>query len=302
MVAHPGKVEREDCSAIVRKFAGEREVLWFGTTAESPGTEQAREALARGARCVIAAGGDGTVRAVAQALVGTGVPLGILPLGTGNLLARNLALPLTDMRTMADVAIRGKERSIDVGRVSAWDEHGQQTLVNEAFCVIAGLGFDAIMVESTDPALKARLGWAAYLLSGLANLKGPRVQGKLTVDGEENEVVARSIMVGNCGLLPAGLTLIPDATLDDGHLDIALCDTRAGLAGWASLAAKVALQGLGYRVPPVGPGILLHRTGMHVHLAAEDRHPLQLDGELVGYAQAFETRIEPGSLVVRTAR
>jgi len=303
VVLHPKKQQAERVRTVVSEVAAERgiaEVLWFETEPDCPGTDQANEAVWRGAGTVIAAGGDGTVRATANALAGTGVALGIIPLGTGNLFARNLDLPLTGTRTMTETALSTQARPIDIGRITAWDSDSHITMADEAFCVIAGLGFDALLIESVDPVLKARFGWAAYVVSGLAHLKGARVVGHLTADGVEQQMSTRSIMVGNCGRLPGGLTLIPDADLDDGRLDIALCDTRAGLAGWVSLATRVLLHGMGFdRLPPVGPGMLLHRQATRIRFVALEPHHLQIDGEHAGSAQTIEIRIDPGSLLVR---
>jgi diacylglycerol kinase family enzyme len=302
VVFNPTKPEVGRLRHIVEAEAAPRgwgEVLWLETTEESPGRDQARQALAAGASRVLAVGGDGTVRAVAEGMAGSGIPLGIVPLGTGNLFARNLGLPLADVPAMASVAMGQVLRTVDVGRMTAWDAESHPVIEDQVFLVIAGLGFDARMVRGTDPALKAKLGWPAYFLSGAANLKGPRVRARVTVDGRARNIAARSIMVGNCGRLPAGLILLPDAAVDDGLLDVALVDTRAGIAGWASLAGKVVLQGLGLRRPPAtGSGRIMHCQGEGVHVESDVPHLLELDGELVGEAQAFSSRIEPGAIQV----
>ncbi|KAE8763212.1 diacylglycerol/lipid kinase family protein [Georgenia thermotolerans] len=119
VVFNPSKgADARTVRALVAQTAtdvGMDEPLWFETTVEDPGLGQTREALERGASVVIAAGGDGTVRAVAEGLAGTGVPMGLLPLGTGNLFARNLDLPLTSQREMVATALTGRNRTVDLG-------------------------------------------------------------------------------------------------------------------------------------------------------------------------------------------
>src|SRR5260221_12235374 len=128
---------------------GGDEPLWLETTREDPGTGQARSAVSAGAGLVLACGGDGTVAACAEGVTGTGVPLAIIPMGTGNLLARNIGLPAGLDEALA-VALGGADRAIDAGRVNG-----------ALFVVMAGLGLDARMLSGTSDPLKKRLGWLA---------------------------------------------------------------------------------------------------------------------------------------------
>lgn len=139
---------------------------WTETSEEHPGggPEALKEAAT--ADLVVVCGGDGTVRACAVGTAGTGVPMAIVPCGTGNLLARNLGLP-TDAATALDRALAGEATSIDVGRV-----HGDG-LDETGFTVMAGAGFDAAMVRDASEDLKSRIGWAAYALSGARHLRDP---------------------------------------------------------------------------------------------------------------------------------
>jgi len=304
----PGASELRDAAieACAARFMPEP--LWFETTVADPGVGQARKAIELGAVAVIAVGGDGTVRAVAEALAGSGVPMGLIPQGTGNLLARNLDLPLTDMPELLRLALTAPGRPIDVGwlrvaRAVPDDPHAApfRELHEHIFLVIAGLGFDGAMVADTDEELKARIGWIAYFLAGARHLHGRRPKLRITLDDEP--VVARrvrSLLVGNCGRLPGGITLLPDAVLDDGWLDIAAIDTRGGLAGWAQLLGEVGLQGVGLRNDLRGKiGRIDHARARTVHVVADRPEAVQVDGDVLGRALEITARVDPGALVIR---
>ncbi|MDR2379371.1 MAG: hypothetical protein LBD70_08120 [Bifidobacteriaceae bacterium] len=305
-VANPSKngyIDFKLAAHAMCRELGLGEPVWLETTVESPGTDQAaRAALAEGVRTVVAAGGDGTVRAVAKGLIGTGVPMGVVPLGTANLLARNLKLPLVSSRDALEVALTGSRRQIDVGRLSARAAAGGLVLDKEVFLVISGLGFDAAMVSGTDSALKRRLGWPAYFISGFNHLTDKPVRVRLRDDRGERPVQARSIMFGNCGLLPARLNLVPDADLADGLLDLAMAETRHGLVGWAALAFQVVLHSVGIRFTPAwASGRMVYRQGESFRVACESDQLVQIDGELVGRAAALHAWVEPLALTVRVA-
>jgi diacylglycerol kinase (ATP) len=152
--------------------------LWFETTVEDPGGGQARSALTAGADVVLACGGDGTIRHVARVLAGSGTPLGLVPTGTANLLARNLAIGLGDTAEATRIALSGKNRAIDVGQVFIDDRAEEQV-----FMVMAGVGFDAVIMAGAAHELKSRLGPLAYFVSGMRALRGPRASIALAVDG-----------------------------------------------------------------------------------------------------------------------
>ncbi|WP_029292123.1 diacylglycerol kinase family protein [Cellulomonas sp. HZM] len=321
-VANPSKPDvaalREAIHRVVAEL-GLPDPLWFETTVEDPGVGQTRAALAAGADVVVAIGGDGTVRAVAEALVGTGVPMGLVPLGTGNLLARNLDIPVGDPLGALRTALTGSDRTIDVGwlrvlrfehevvddvaRAADPQPEGSDAPRDHIFLVIAGLGFDAAMVADTDDALKAKVGWMAYFVSGFKHLRGSRVRVHVRVDDEKPTTTRlRSLLVGNCGRLPGGLTLLPDAVVDDGWLDLAAIDTRAGIAGWAQLFGEVVLQGWGMRNPAQHKiGRIDHRRAREVRIVVPGGEHAQVDGDVVGRVVEVTARVDPGALVVRTA-
>ena len=287
--------------------------LWIETSVEDPGVGQAREAVAQGAEVVIATGGDGTVRAVAEAMVGTGVPMGLLPVGTGNLLARNLDIPVTDLDEALTIALDGRDRSIDVGWLEVLDAPAPRDEDDEVaevgkthlFTVIGGVGFDAAMVADTNSTLKARVGWMAYFAAGVRHLHGRRLEASIELDDEPPvSTRLRTLLVGNCGRLPGGITLIPDAVVDDGILDVAAIDTRGGIAGWAQLFGDVVLQGLGIKPVelPNRIGRIDHTQCRSITARVRGGEQAQVDGDIIGRASAIKAWVEPGALIVRNPR
>lgn len=310
VVINPSKEGAAEVRAVVEHVCADAAMpppAFYETTVDDPGTGQARAALADGADVVVAAGGDGTVRAVAEALVGTDCPMGLLPVGTGNLLARNLDIPLASVAEALAVVLGGHDRRIDVGRARV-TEYAPDAEVPEdpetahIFLVIAGLGFDAAMVADADDQLKARVGWVAYFVAGVRHLHGRRMRATIRLDdAEEVEARLRSIMVGNCGRLPGGITLLPDAVIDDGELDVAAIDTRGGLAGWAQLFGEVVAQGLGVQNDMPGKiGRIDHIRARRAVIRVDGGEQAQADGDPLGRAVELETWVEPGALVVRT--
>jgi diacylglycerol kinase (ATP) len=262
--------------------------LWLQTTVEDPGGGQARAALAAGADVVLACGGDGTVHHVAQVLAGSGTPLGLVPTGSANLLARNLAIALGDTAKAIRIALSGDDRAVDVGWVSIDDRAEEQV-----FLVMAGLGFDAAIMAGASHELKARLGSLAYFVSGVRALKGPRVRITLAVDGPPEMCRrVRTVVVGNCGKLLGGLVLMPAAEVDDGLLDVVTIGPR-GIIGWLAVTARVLTR------RRRGHRIVQHWQGRIVTITAEPPQQAQLDGDPVGEVRALRMRVDRGALLVR---
>ena len=161
---------------------------------------------------------------------------GVIPAGTGNLLARNLDLPLY-LNAAVEVGLNGQDRAIDIVRI-AGDGLGD----DEHFLVMAGMGFDAAIMEGATEQIKAKVGWFAYVISGFRNLMFPAIRVDISVDdGPFTRHRARTIVVGNVGFLQAGLPLLPDATLDDGRIDVVLVNPARFLlvaaASWSGSSA-----------------------------------------------------------------
>ena len=171
------------------------------------------------------------------------------------------------------------------------------------FLVIAGLGFDAAMVADTDEQLKARVGWIAYFVSGMRHLHGRRTRVHVRLDDQPmTSTRLRSLLIGNCGKLPGGITLLPDAVLDDGWLDIAAIDTRGGIAGWAQLFGEVMLQGAGVRNDlPAKIGRIDHTRAQEVRVVVQGGEHVQVDGDIVGRVTELSARVDHAALVVRVA-
>jgi diacylglycerol kinase (ATP) len=310
IVYNPVKVDLEAVQAAVaraQEAAGWDETLWFETSVEDPGAGQTKEALEQGVDTVIAAGGDGTVRVVAEALLGSKASLALLPSGTGNLLARNLNLTLDDVDNALTVAFSGEDRAIDIGMIDIETAKGRD---RKAYVVMAGLGIDAKMLANTDDDLKKRAGWLAYVDAlRKALLDKNQLEFRYSLDGAKNRKVrAHTIIVGNCGALPANILLLPDAAVDDGEFDIVLLRPE-GFFGWAQIIFKVVWEnGVLRRSGAVGKKLmgltkevsaLRYVKGRELVVRLEKPQEIELDGDPFGTTSAFRTWIEPGGLTVR---
>ena len=284
---------------LVCRAEGFGEPIWLETTAADPGTGQARQAVAEGAVLVCALGGDGTVRSVAAGLVGTETPMGLLPGGTGNLLARNLDLPVDSITRALVVALTGKNQRIDVGRLTV-DRSGSPAAPSvpeeHLFLVMAGMGFDAEIMAGAPERLKAQVGPAAYVFSGLGKLIGRTF--KVTLRLGQDPILSRrtrTVVIGNCGRLLGGLTLMPDAKVDDGLLDVITISPR-GPIGWTAVAGKIITRSRR------GHALVDHHTAAEVAVRAERSQEVQVDGDTIGPARGISARVEHLALVVRVGQ
>jgi len=275
--------------------AGGWEPSFLETTLDERGLGLAGAAVAAGARLVVAAGGDGTVRACAQALAGTQVPLGIVPLGTANLAARALGIPPRLGGSLA-AAFGGHERRIDLAVAGAASGDAGARAVGAAgltFAAMAGIGLDAEVVAATPRLLKRRAGWLAYAVAGAAHLAGRGERFTVRLDDDEPLVrQARCVVVGNAGLLPGGFTLLPQARLDDGLLDVGIL-APSGAAGWLRVAHRVlARSGRG------GSQLERHQA-RRVEIKAETELPREVDGEVITPGRSLTVTLLRRALTVR---
>jgi YegS/Rv2252/BmrU family lipid kinase len=260
--------------------------LWLETTPEDPGRSQAQQAVQAGADLVLACGGDGTVTACAEGVAGSSVALAILPMGTGNLLARNVGLPVHWPEALA-MALTGTDRRLDCGSV---DDGGH--LDGRSFVVMAGLGLDARMLRDTSEPLKRRLGWAAYALSAIHHLRDRPMRVTLVADGAEPvRMRASAVIVGNVGSLRGGLPLMPAARPDDGLLDAVVLNAR-GIAAWIAIAAQVLTR-------RAGSDRLTRIQFSKLRLEVDRLQPWELDGEFMGETTHLTVTALPGNLMLR---
>ena len=310
VIYNPLKVDilaLETAVASAAKEAGWHRTLWFATTIEDAGQLLVAEAIKQGATMVMAAGGDGTVRAVAEGLRGTNVPMALLPSGTGNLLARNLDVHFNNLAETVDVAFNGVERTIDLGLASIVRENGDAEA--HVFLVMAGLGLDAKMIAKTSPKLKKAVGWLAYVDAigrSLPEIKPVKL--RVSVDSEPSRSAnVHTIIIGNCGRLPGGILLIPDAKPDDGVLDFVALRPR-GPFGWLNVWNKLAWENgvlrksaLGRRIIDLSRDVkdVMYFTGKDLRMTVETPQQFQLDGDEFGEAKSVHAWVEPGALKVR---
>jgi YegS/Rv2252/BmrU family lipid kinase len=249
------------------------------TPAPDEAARLAREGAAEGYRVIIAAGGDGTANEVANGIAGSGAALALYPIGSGNDFARVLGYP----RRRKDVPrfLRGaRRRTIDVGELNG------RVFVNSA-----GVGIDghvAYRIAATSRVVGKTLGWFAGSLVGIATYRPQPM--RVLVDGELWSGRFLSVLAANGTHFGSGMHVAPQASLDDGQLDVLLA---GDLSRWSSLVALAKL----YRGTHVdGKKIVMKRA--HV-LEIELERPLraQLDGETTT-AQRFSIRLRPGALEV----
>jgi diacylglycerol kinase family enzyme len=310
VIYNPIKVDLDALKTVAAEEPGSADwtTLWLPTSEDDPGQGPAREALDAGATVIIAAGGDGTVRAVAEVVRGTGASLALLPSGTGNLLARNLSLTLDDAAHSFATAYGGDDRKIDVASIEI--RRPDNSVDEHAFLVMAGAGLDAKIMSNTDDDLKKKVGWLAYA-QALGKVLRDKNQLRLSykVDAHRTHSArAQAIIIGNCGSLPVNILLLPEAVVDDGLLDIIVVKPES-FRGWLAVVVKIFWENgvvkrtkLGRRMNELKTDSLymVQGTGLVVRL----NHPeeVELDGDPFGEMIGCRVTIQPGALAVRVPR
>ena len=300
VVVHPLKPRSAEAVAALRRATRRRgwpEPLVLETTSDSPGTDQVAELLAQAVDRIVAVGGDGTVREVAAALSRSGpaadrVALGVVPTGTANLWSRTIGVHGDSLDVAADLAVDGPVRDSDLAWVTVTRADGTSRTHDVA--VVAGVGMDAEAFAATDERTKARLGWAAYFAALARRALGDPVTVRLGLDSRPGEPEpVRTVLVGNCRVLPLGLPLMPTASMTDGRLDVLVIAPRT-VVGWLGVAAGVLS-----RRRDGWTGMRTHRT-RHVVIEVAQPTPVHVDGDPVGDAVRLELGVRPGAVLVRS--
>lgn len=266
--ADPGKVRRQIGGAFA--FRGASFDL-VETTCAGDAERLARQACALGYRAVVAAGGDGTLAEVITGLVGTSVPLGIIPQGTANLVAASLRIP-NDIERAVDAIVGGATVPMDVGQI----DDGRY------FALIAGAGWDAELMRSATREMKDRLGFGAYLFAALKSVATPpSAQFHITVDGYEFEIRAATVLVANIGqifhaLLPVELEIAPETSASDGMFDVCIFAPRS-LPDVAAVLWKVASKRY------AGDQRMIYFQAKHIRIESDTPVVTQVDGDPTGY-------------------
>lgn len=244
------------------------------------------KAVKAGVDVVVAVGGDGAVLQVVNVLAETQVALGIIPKGTGNLLAGNLGIPHRLDRAV-DVLVNGRRRRIDLGRVTVDGK-------DRDFAVACGVGFDARVMQATGTAEKARWGKLAYVANAIR--EGRHVQNvrhEITIDGVRTTTMAAQVFIANLGRIGGPMQPRLKVRGDDGLLDVIV--VRASgllpgmLAGWEALRQRDLGES--------GPGHVLRAQAREVRIETSPDRLVEIDGSVVGKTPISAT-IRPAALTV----
>lgn len=280
--------EKITLARIRKHFKESKETIeFFATDKSSLGVKATKQALAFGAKRILVAGGDGTLRVVVQEIADKDVAIGIIPIGTGNILARNLRLPLA-LDSAVERALKGSSYDIDLGQARVIRADGK--LEEYLFTGIAGVGMDARLMQNTQPELKKRVGWIAYIEGGIRSLPLKFERFDVTIGNQTRTLKSYSLLVGNVGLLPGAISMMPDARLDDGQLDMAAIGPRR-IWNWIDFFSRITWQNRVVR--PIALGrkwmeatanvkTLENLSGERIRIRPHQPALMQLDGDPIG--------------------
>jgi diacylglycerol kinase (ATP) len=259
--------------------------LWLETTAGQPSRPTTEDLISAQVDRVLAAGGDGTVRMVADRLARSSIPLAVVPVGTGNLLARNLGIPLTEADAI-EIAFGEHTRDIDLIKITVDGVPG------EHFAVIGGLGVDAMIMDETSPQLKDAIGSGAYFIAAAKALGRTPIDMRITLDDHRHyRRRAMICVIGNVGKLAGNLELIPTARPDDGKLDVYVASPHR-LSHWLRVFLRLVTR------RPRSDDHVDQWQGKSVEVRLSHPDLFQLDGDVVGNCRRLRAEVSPGALTI----
>ncbi len=253
------------------------------TTKAGEAAELSAKAVKMNAHMVIVCGGDGTINEAVQGMVGSSVPLAILPSGTANVLAKELSLP-SSPEGLVELILRNSLRRISVGLAS-----NPETKWQRYFLLMAGIGIDAAIIETVDPKLKKQFGIASYIAAGLKIL----VSWKLTpfnLKANHRTYPATFAVIANAANYAAWFKISPDSTMESSSLNLCAFNSnnRITYLGYAAMS----LFGAHTKASKV-----IYEPISEIFAESEVPVPVQLDGELVGHLP-MKFSIVPNALTV----
>ena len=252
------------------------------TRTGDPVSQIVQERLREGFGLVVAAGGDGTVSAVAHALAGGEIPLGIVPAGTGNLVARELGIPLATDAAVALLAGPSRPQRIDAMRIG-----GRTYLLN------AGVGINAEVIDETSRLGKSLFGRSAYVGTAVWKvLQAKQHRLEVTIDGETRTYHATDVAISNCGILAKALNPNgPDVRADDGRIDVCILCMKTPLDyPWYYVLKWIAPE----RVNKIMVELVAHRR---VAVRSDAPLAVQADGDIIG-TTPVEVEVLPSAVTV----
>ena len=282
VIAHKGKTMGGGLLELRRTLerAGVADPAWYEVPKSRKAPAEVQRAMEAGVDLLFVWGGDGIVQRCIDTVAGSKVALAIVPAGTSNLLARNLGIPL-DIGEAVAVGLHGARRRLDVGRFN-----------KERFAVMAGVGIDAAMIRDADGILKERLGRAAYVWTGLKNLRAEPVGAEITVDGVHwFSGESTCVLIGNVGGLFGGIEVFSDASPDDGLLEVGVV-TADGVGEWARTVAKTVMS-----TAEMSPFVQVAKA-RSVKIKLDRKVLYELDGGDRTKTKSFKVKVEPAAITI----
>jgi diacylglycerol kinase (ATP) len=259
---------------------GVTDPLWYEVEKSRRAPKYARRAAAKGADVVFVWGGDGTVQRCIDAVGGTDTAIAIMPAGTANLLAENLNVP-HDLAEAVLVGLHGDRRRLDTGSING-----------ERFAVMAGAGFDARMIADADRGAKDRLGRAAYVVTGIKNLRARPVRASVKVDGKSFfKGKVSCVLAANVGKILGGVEAFPQAQPDDGRLELGVVTAR-NPAEWARTFGRLAT---GH--PDESPFARVTQ-GKRFRIRFDQKLTYELDGGARPACKTLRIKVRPHSVTI----